>query len=167
MTLWELEQLDEAQVAEALRRCCGASRWVAAMLAARPFHTAEALFQAADDAWARCGREDWLEAFTHHPRIGDVESLRLKFASTAAWAAGEQAGSASASEETLQDLAAGNTLYEATFGHIFIVCATGKRADEMLAILHERLANDPEVELRIAAAEQHKITRLRLEKLIA
>jgi 2-oxo-4-hydroxy-4-carboxy-5-ureidoimidazoline decarboxylase len=167
MTPAELDALPEAEAAEALRRCCGASRWVYAMVAARPFGSAEGLLLAADRAWDRCSQTDWLEAFQHHPRIGDIEGLRRKFADTAAWASGEQAGAALADEATLAALAAGNAAYEARFGHIFIVCATGKRADEMLAMLNARIANEPEAEARIAAAEQHKITRIRLEKLLA
>jgi 2-oxo-4-hydroxy-4-carboxy-5-ureidoimidazoline decarboxylase len=167
MTPSELDALSETEAAEALRRCCGASRWVAAMVAARPFGSVGRLFIAADSAWEQCGPADWFEAFEHHPRIGDIEGLRRKFSDTAAWASGEQAGAARADEATLAALAAGNAAYEARFGHIFIVCATGKRADEMLAMLNARLANEPETEARIAAAEQHKITRIRLEKLLA
>jgi 2-oxo-4-hydroxy-4-carboxy-5-ureidoimidazoline decarboxylase len=167
MTPAELDALSEAAATEVLRRCCGASRWVAAMVAARPFRSVEGLFLAADGAWELCSPTDWLEAFAHHPRIGDIEGLRRKFADTAAWAAGEQAGAAQADEATLAALAAGNATYEARFGHIFIVCATGKRADEMLTMLNARVANEPEAEARIAAAEQHKITRIRLEKLLA
>jgi 2-oxo-4-hydroxy-4-carboxy-5-ureidoimidazoline decarboxylase len=135
------------------------------MTARRPFESADALFAAAEDVWAGLGRDDWLEAFAAHPRIGDIDGLRKKFATTADWSAGEQAGVAGAAEQVLRDLAAGNADYEARFGHTFIVCATGKTAAEMLALLRARLANDPAAELRVAAAEQAKITRLRLEKL--
>ena len=108
----------------------------------------------------------WREAFTHHPRIGDVAVLRERFASTAVWARGEQAGVAAADERTLAALAEGNRAYEARFGYVFIVCATGLKADQMLAMLNARLSNDAETEMRIAAEEQMKITRLRLEKLL-
>lgn len=137
------------------------------MVAARPFRSLAGLLGAADTAWAACGPADWLEAFSHHPRIGDLDSLRRRFADTAAWATGEQAGTAEADEATLAALAAGNASYERVFGHIFIVCATGKTAPEMLALLEARLANTPESEACVAAAEQHKITRLRLEKLLS
>ncbi len=111
-------------------------------------------------------RDDVLEALTHHPRIGaDIGELRKKYAATAAWAAGEQAGAGAASEETLRALHAGNLRYEARFGHIFVVCATGKSAGEMLELLEGRIDHDPETEIRIAAAEQAKITRIRLAKL--
>jgi 2-oxo-4-hydroxy-4-carboxy-5-ureidoimidazoline decarboxylase len=155
----------EAAAAE-LERCCGSGRWVRAMLARRPFASEEALYEAGREAWEGLSREDFLEAFSHHPRIGDREALRERFASTAAWARGEQAGAVSASEDVLERLALENRAYEARFGHIFIVCASGKSAAEMLALLRARLANEPEAELRIAAAEQAKITRLRLEKLL-
>jgi allantoicase len=149
-----------------LLRACGSSRWVAAFAAARPFPSRAALFGEAERLWWRLGDGDWLEAFTHHPRIGaDLATLRAKYATTADWSLGEQAGVAQAGEDVLQALADGNRAYEALFGWIFLVCATGKSAAEMLTLLHERLANEPAAELRIAAGEQVKITRLRLEKL--
>jgi 2-oxo-4-hydroxy-4-carboxy-5-ureidoimidazoline decarboxylase len=158
------QPLDDAR--EALRRCCGASRWVDAMAGRRPFADAAALFAAAEEVWAGLGPSDWSEAFAHHPRIGDKEALRQRFATTRQWAAGEQAGVSAASEDVLEALAQGNRDYEARFGHIFIVCATGKGAEEMLGLLQARLGNDPEKEHRIAADEQARITRIRLEKLL-
>jgi len=122
---------------------------------------------AAEAVWNALSPEDWREAFTHHPRIGDKEALRQRFASTRGWAEAEQAGALAASEDVLDALAAGNRDYEERFGYIFIVCATGKSADEMLALLRARLAHDLEDEIRFAAAEQARITRLRLEKLLA
>lgn len=166
MTIAQLDGAPEAAAAEALARCCGARAWVRAMLAARPFGSRAALLAAADRADASLGDADWLEAFTHHPRIGDVDALRAKFASTAAWAGGEQAGAAAADDATLRALAEGNRDYEARFGHLFIVCATGLTAGEMLARLRGRMPNDPDTERRIAAAEQAEITRLRLDKLL-
>lgn len=167
MTLDELNALPAADAARELEKCCGAHRWVDAMVAARPFANRDALYSTADRAWSTMTRDDVLEAFRHHPRIGDIDSLRKKFASTATWASGEQSGTSTADEATLQGLARGNTDYEARFGHIFIVCATGKSAAEMLALLLSRLPNEPGPELAIAAGEQAKITRLRLEKLLA
>lgn len=166
MILDHLNTLPEDEAEAVFRRCCGAARWARQMTARRPFATPEALFAMADEIWARLSRDDWLEAFAHHPRIGDLESLRTRFASTRAWAAGEQAGAATASEAVLHALAEGNRAYEERFGYIFIVCATGKSADEMLGLLRARLPNDPAAELHVAAAEQRKITRLRLEKLL-
>jgi 2-oxo-4-hydroxy-4-carboxy-5-ureidoimidazoline decarboxylase len=162
--------LNDASASEAhamLLRCCGSTRWAFAMSERRPFSDEAALFAAASETFASLTRSDWLEAFAAHPRIGDIDGLRAKYASTAAWSLGEQAGAASADEQTLHDLAAGNRDYEARFGHIFIVCATGRSAAEMLTLLRQRLPNDPDTELRIAAAEQTKITRLRLEKLLS
>jgi len=155
---------DDARVM--LTRCCGSSRWVDGMLARRPFGSSDALLRAADEVWAGARRDDVLEALTHHPRIGaNMDELRKKFASTATWSAGEQAGASAASEATLEALRDGNVRYEARFGHIFVVCATGKTAAEMLALLEARMPNDPHAEIAVAAAEQGKITRLRLEKL--
>ncbi len=124
----------------------------------RPYPTTDILQAAGHRLWSELGREDWLESFTHHPKIGDVSEFRKKFS--------EQSGVAQASDATLESLAKGNADYEKRFGHIFIVCATGKSADEMLSILNSRLPNDPEKEIRIAAEEQGKITRLRLAKLL-
>jgi 2-oxo-4-hydroxy-4-carboxy-5-ureidoimidazoline decarboxylase len=149
----------------ALLRCCGSIRWVELMLSHRPFTSSEQLYQFAEAEWNTLDRSDWLEAFAAHPRIGDVESLRKKFAGTADLCGAEQASVKDADEATIQALVAGNRQYEERFWHIFIVCATGKSAQEMLALLRSRLSNDPDTELRIAAAEQAKITRLRLEKL--
>jgi 2-oxo-4-hydroxy-4-carboxy-5-ureidoimidazoline decarboxylase len=162
-----LELLNAAPEPEArslLSRCCGSRRWVEGMLVRRPFADADSLRRAGAEVEATLDRADWLEAFAAHPRIGDVEGLRKKFAATASWNEAEQAGVVGAAEEVLRDLARENGLYEERFGHIFIVCATGKSAADMLGLLRQRLVNSPEVELRVAAAEQAKITRLRLEK---
>lgn len=166
MTIEELNRLSEPEAQAVLERCCGASAWVTAMCGARPFAGRDDLMAKADAAASRLTREDWLEAFGHHPRIGDLDALRARFASTAAWAAGEQRGAAGAPDDVLRALAEGNREYEARFGYIFIVCATGKRADEMLAMLRERMDNPPGRELGIAVEEQMKITRIRLEKLL-
>ena len=149
-----------------LARCCGAARWVEGLLAARPFHSLDHLLGAADHVWWHLGDGDWLAAFDHHPRIGaDIDALREKFASTATWSAGEQQAVAGASEATLHALAAGNVDYEARYGHIFIVCASGLSAEEMLRRLRARMHHEPDAELRIAAGEQARITALRLHKL--
>jgi len=149
-----------------LLRCCGCARWASEVAAQRPFADDEALFRVADEVWSRATPADVLQALTHHPRIGsNLDELRKKYASTASWAAGEQSGAQSADEATLIALRDGNVQYEARYGHIFVVCATGRSAQEMLAILEARMNNTPEDELQIAAAEQGKITRIRLEKL--
>jgi 2-oxo-4-hydroxy-4-carboxy-5-ureidoimidazoline decarboxylase len=162
-----LNSLPAAEARAAFERCCGAARWTEALLGSRPFADAAALFAASDRAFAPLERADWMEAFSHHPKIGDVAALRTKFAATAAWAGSEQGGTATAAEATLMALAEGNRAYEERFGYIFIVCATGKSAGEMLALLEARLGNAPEDELSLAAAEQRKITRLRIEKLLS
>ncbi len=165
--LARLNELGGHEATAALLRCCGSARWTRAMAARRPYASRAALFGFAEQSWWRLGDKDWLEAFAHHPEIGaDVDKLREKFAATAGWSAGEQSGVAAASEATLQALAQGNRDYRARFGHVFLVCASGKSADQMLALLREREGNPPENELRIAAGEQAKITRLRLEKLL-
>lgn len=160
-----LNSLSSAEAIEQFRRCCGADAWCDAMAAARPFASHDAMAAAADKAFDSMPREAWLEAFACHPRIGDLKSLRMKFAGNKEWSGGEQAGAATADDATLQRLADANEAYFDRFGYLFIVCATGKSAPEMLAILESRLVNDPETELSIAAAEQRKITHLRLGKM--
>lgn len=167
MTLAELNALSGAARADALATCCGATRWVTELNACFPLPDAATLYQQAHTIWHSLTEADWREAFTHHPKIGDVNSLKEKFASTAQWAAGEQGAVQGAAQAVLEALAAGNAAYEAKFGYIFIVCATGKTADEMLALLQARLPNAPADEIRIAMGEQAKITRLRLEKLLS
>ncbi len=124
------------------------------------------LINDAEDLWYDCDESDWLEAFTHHPKIGDVASLTKKFADTAQWASGEQSAVNTASQQTIEALAKGNADYENKFGFIFIVCATGKSAEEMLQLLMERLPNSRDEEIQIAMDEQNKITQLRLQKLL-
>ncbi|HAA56533.1 MAG TPA: OHCU decarboxylase [Myxococcales bacterium] len=161
-----LNGLDDEQCKEALTRCCGAHRWVEQMMNKRPFASDEQVFSEAESIWQSLGREDILEAFTHHPKIGaNVDELRKKFQKTHTWSSQEQASVQEADEETLQALAQGNRDYEARFGYIFIVCATGKSAQEMLTLLQARIHNEDEKELSIAAGEQQKITKIRLEKL--
>jgi OHCU decarboxylase len=147
---------------QALERCCGSARWVAGMLARRPFPSTAALHAAADDVWRSLGPTDFLEAFAHHPKIGEKKAGA---APTSAWSAEEQSRAAAAPADTAAALAALNQTYAARFGYIFIICATGRAADEIVAALRARLGNDPDTELAIAAAEQARITHLRLEKL--
>jgi allantoicase len=161
-----INQLDSAAAIEAFKRCCGSVRWAEQMEAARPFLHFGSLLSTADRLWWTLSSRHWLEAFGHHPRIGeDPERLRRRFAETSNWANNEQSGVRGASEETLAALTQGNLDYEAKFGHVFLICATGKSADEMLAALRRRIQNTPERELREAASEQAKITHLRLQKL--
>ncbi len=166
MSLAEFNKLDDAAARQALLLCCVSERWVRAMLDARPFASDDAFRAQADRCWAETQERDWLEAFEGHPKIGDVDSLKAKYANSGSLAAHEQASVADADGDVINRLAEGNASYEARFGFIFIVCATGKTAREMCELLEARLANDRAVELTIAAEEQRKIMQLRLEKLL-
>lgn len=166
MTIAELNGLDLFSIREALGKCCGARAWIEKMLVVFPVADKAGLLEEAEKAWYACGEEDWRKAFEHHPRIGELDALKKKFVPTGQWAAGEQSGMSGASEKELEALAAGNKAYEERFGYIFIVCATGKSAGEMLNLLQGRLGNDPGEEINIAMGEQNKITRIRLEKLL-
>ncbi|SMB88245.1 OHCU decarboxylase [Hymenobacter roseosalivarius DSM 11622] len=167
MTLAELNALPTPALTETLRKCCGSTAWVEAMTRVFPVADLETLFEQASTIWYGLSEHDWREAFTHHPKIGDINSLKEKFASTSAWAAGEQAAVQHSSQAVLEALAEGNTCYEQKFGYIFIVCATGKSAAQMLALLQARLPNEPAAEIKLARGEQAKITQIRLEKLLA
>ncbi|HLE37452.1 MAG TPA: 2-oxo-4-hydroxy-4-carboxy-5-ureidoimidazoline decarboxylase, partial [Candidatus Acidoferrales bacterium] len=140
--------------------------WVRGMLDALPFAGLPQFFQKAEQFFVELRREDWLEAFRHHPRIGEKKAAEAQSAQAQSWSKQEQAGVQGATAETQAALAEANCAYEARFGYIFLVCATGKTSDEMLALLRNRLQNDAEKEFHIAAGEQQKITRLRLEKLL-
>lgn len=166
MSLAKFNQLSELEAEQALHSCCVAPRWVKAMLDARPFSSSEQLYQQANDIWQGLEKSDYLAAFEGHPQIGDVSTLSAKFANTAALAGHEQAGMESATETVIEQMFQLNQAYLAKFGFIFIVCATGKSAVEMLDLLSARIDNSAETELAIAAAEQAKITRIRLEKLL-
>jgi allantoicase len=159
--------LPEKKAEAALTDCCGSREWVRRMLALRPFGNEAEFYAAADEIWKALGRKDWLEAFRHHPRIGARKSARKQSAKAAALSAKEQSGVEHAATEARAVLEAANRAYEAAFGHIFIISATGKSSEEILRELQRRLANDREAELREVAEEQRKITRLRLEKLLA
>jgi len=167
MTLAEFNYLSKPEQSATLAKCCGATAWVDKMIERFPFADKASLLKDAEQTWWQCTEKDWLEAFTHHPRIGSRETMAEKFSSTVHWTVNEQKGAAEANEETLDALLADNQEYEKKFGFIFIVCATGKSAIEMLSLLQLRLLHEKEIEIRIAAAEQHKITLLRLEKLLA
>ena len=136
------------------------------MVSRRPFFSREAVLRAADDEWTSTGESDWLEAFSHHPRIGESAAVAGGSATARSWSATEQSGVASAADETRIGLARLNHDYETRFGFIYIVCATGRSAGELLDLARSRMQNDRDAELRVAAEEQRKITRLRLEKLL-
>lgn len=152
-----LNSLPGERAVTEFRRCCASEAWARRMAAVRPFDSDEALFDAAERVWWALSPDDWLEAFAAHPRIGER--------SESPWSAEEQAGMDEASRNLEEEIREGNRRYEETFGHVFLICATGLSAEEMAAALQRRLQNDAKTELRNAAAEQAKITRLRLEKL--
>jgi OHCU decarboxylase len=164
--LARLNALAAAEAEGELLKCCGSHAWARQVAARRPFADESELMLAADEVWWSLGTDDWHEAFASHPKIGERKAVRTQGEQARAWSEQEQAGARDAEQATLDELAEANRTYEEKFGHIFIVCATGKTAAAMLALLHARLPNDPGVELHNAAAEQRKITRLRLEKLL-
>ena len=166
MTLAELNGLPRYRAEEELLKCCGSKGWARTMARRRPFANVERLLQAAGEIWMRLDRSDWLEAFSAHPQIGARQASGHTSAQSQAWSAQEQSGMQRAGVGVTMELEETNQEYFAKFGHIFIVCASGKSAAEMLAILRSRLSNPPEQEIRVAAEEQEKITRLRLQKLI-
>jgi len=149
-----------------LMHCCGSTRWVEAMLGQRPFESSKHLYECASDCWRRLRRDDWLEAFSRHPRIGETATKRPLDAAERRSAEKEQSGAAAAGGSVRAALAEENRQYEDKFGYVFIVCSTGKSGEEMLSLLRMRLKNEPKVELAIATAEQEKITRIRLERLL-
>jgi OHCU decarboxylase len=165
--LERLNTLSSEEAESELLKCCGSTLWARRMGRERPFHNLQELLMKADSVWWSLDAEDWLEAFSRHPKIGEKESARAQSAEAHRWSEQEQSGASSAAEETRLALAAANREYERKFGHIYIICATGKTANEMLSILRERLQNDKDKELRVAAEEQRRITHLRLSKLLA
>jgi 2-oxo-4-hydroxy-4-carboxy-5-ureidoimidazoline decarboxylase len=162
----KLNRLPAEGARAALLACCGSARWADAVAALRPFWDVGQLLNIAGRLWRELPREDWLEAFRAHPKIGETQAERETGAEAGRWSEGEQAGARGASDETLAALSEANREYEERFGFIFIVCATGKSAEEMLALLRGRIDNDPEIELRVAAGEQWRITELRLRKFL-
>jgi 2-oxo-4-hydroxy-4-carboxy-5-ureidoimidazoline decarboxylase len=169
MQLDYLNALDADAAIRELLRCCGSTTWARQMTAARPFPTVAAINEAAERIWCGLEEADWREAFAAHPKIGAGtagEAGRAERADTSAWSAAEQSAVAGAGAGVMARLAEANREYEARFGYIFIICATGKSAVGMLDALERRLGNAPDRELPIAAEEQRKITRLRVVKLI-
>jgi len=165
-TVPELDSLSAVQASEMFRSCCGSSRWVAAMVARRPFGTRDEVLVAADATWRALRPADWQEAFRHHPRIGEQQSPAEQTERAQLWSAGEQAGVRHADAATRQRLADINREYELRFGWTYIVNAAGKTADEMLALARQRMTNSPDAELRIAASEHEQIMLNRLDKLL-
>ena len=158
MTVAELNRLTDARAEGELMRCCASHRWAHLMAAERPFANLAVMAAVAQRLWWSLAAADWLEAFAAHPRIGER--------TTDDWSSGEQSGVTRAAAELRLALRDENGAYERRFGHVYLVCATGRGAAELLADLKERLANAPDKELRVAAGEQAKITRVRLAKLV-
>ena len=166
MTLDDLNRLTGRQAQAEFLKCCGSDEWAKRMCDARPFSNWDELSSKADEIWWNLDEEDWLEAFRAHPKIGEKKAAAAQSAEAQQWSANEQSESQKAAAETKTALAEGNREYEQRFGFIFIICATGRSAEEILAALNGRLNNDAETELRVAAEEQRKITQLRLQKLL-
>ena len=161
-----LNALPADEAVATFAQCCAAQVWATAMAAHRPYRNPDALYETADRIWRDLGPDAWREAFHGHPRIGEKESAAARTATEARWSAQEQAAAQQADAEVSAELAAAQRAYEARFGHIFLICATGLSAMTMLGMLRLRMRNDPQTELRVAAEDQRKITRLRLEKLL-
>jgi OHCU decarboxylase len=161
-----LNELSSARAKTLFLDCCGSTEWARRMTAARPFPMLEQLFRSAEEIWFSLTPADWLEAFAAHPNIGSNGSAPSQNARAAKWSKGEQASITDASAAVREQLATANRLYLEKFGFIFIVCATGRSADEMLAICKARIRNSAATELKIAAEEQLKITELRLNKIL-
>jgi OHCU decarboxylase len=159
VTIDALNHLEREAAEAAFTRCCGSTAWARSMADARPFASLDAMSSAGDAIWRSLTPADWVEAFAAHPKIGEQ-------ARGPSWSDREQSGMQTAGDDVRRRLAARNADYQSRFGYIFIVCATGKTAADMLAALEDRLTNDPAVELRVASEEQRRITGLRLAKLM-
>jgi OHCU decarboxylase len=166
-SLHSLNSLSLAEAEKELLKCCGSKEWAQRLLAERPFESLADLSAKAERVWWTLEPRDWLEAFHSHPKIGEKKAVTATTPEAQRWSADEQAGINSSAPATVHALADLNRVYEDKFGFIFIVCASGKSSEEMLAMLRERLENDRDEELRIAAGEQARITQLRLSKLLA
>jgi OHCU decarboxylase len=166
MTLEELNSISPEYAQAEFLKCCGSTRWAQAMTQNRPFDSFETVLATADETWWSLGTEDWLEAFRAHPKIGEQKAAAAQSEQARAWSAQEQSAVANAGAQAIAQLAERNREYEDRFGFIFIVCASGKSSEEMLSMLNSRMHNDRETELQVAAEEQRKITRLRMEKLL-
>lgn len=159
MTLQGLNAAPEEEASKALLACCGSHRWAAEMLGRRPFENADTLHKQAQATWRALSPSDWLEAFAQHPKIGEQSNSK--------WSRQEQGKAANGTADVLEKIRILNVQYQRQFGYIFIVCATGKSAEEIHSALEERLRHEPPAELQTAAAEQAKIMRLRLDKLLS
>lgn len=166
MSLETLNNASPKAARDLFRQCCTSDAWVERMVCSRPFNNAESLRESANEHWKNLAESDYLQAFDGHPKIGNVSSLKEKYANTKSLAAGEQSSVNSASDDIIDRLAEGNNNYEDKFGFIFIVCASGKSAAEMVNLLEKRLPNTRPAELLNAQEEQRLIFQIRIEKLL-
>lgn len=166
MELEQLNNMARSEAVEELLKCCGSLNWAMRLADERPFHDGDSLLRKSDDIWWGLSAEDWLEAFGHHPKIGERRAAQDVSEEARRWSEEEQSSTRLAAEETMLELINANHEYERKFGFIFIVCATGRGTEEMLGLLKLRLKNGVDEELRIAAEEQRRITNLRLKKLL-
>ena len=164
--LQQLNSLEREQAQVEFHKCCGSRKWAERMADARPFDDLDALLRVADQIWWSLDAADWLEAFGHHPKIGERQAAKALSEEAERWSEEEQASVRVAAQTTMMEMEAANREYERRFGFIFIVCASGRTTEEMLAMLKERLKNETDKELRVAAEEQQRITQLRLRKLL-
>lgn len=165
LTLAELNAMPGEPAERELLTCCGSRAWAREVAAGRPYADVESLMAAADRVWVALSAADWLEAFSKHPRIGE-HAARAAADVERRWSEGEQSRAREGAPAVLTELAMANAEYENRFGHVFLICATGRSAAEILQQARERLQNDPDRELRVAAEEQRRITHLRLRKLL-
>ncbi len=154
------------ELRDRLRSCCAAEAWVEQMVVGRPYRSEAALYAASDHATGKLDDRGLEQALAGHPRIGDAAPAHGGDGRSAAWSRGEQAGVATAGADVLGKLAAANASYERRFGHVYLVCASGLGAAELLAVCEARLGNDPETERGVVLGELAKINRLRLGKLL-
>jgi OHCU decarboxylase len=165
LTLGRLNAVSPSEAERELLACCGSRTWARHVAAGRPYADLDALVATSDRVWSRLSPEDWREAFAKHPRIGE-RAAATATATERGWSGGEQSRAQKSPAAVLAELAIANAEYEDRFGHVFLICATGKTADEILANARSRLRNDPDRELAVAAEEQRRITHLRLRKLL-
>ncbi|TEW53126.1 2-oxo-4-hydroxy-4-carboxy-5-ureidoimidazoline decarboxylase [Psychromonas sp. RZ22] len=166
MSLEQINKASEVQAYSIFESCCCAPNWVNQMIKARPFNDAVSLLKVSQNIFLQLTEQDYLKAFTGHPQIGNLATLHKKYANTSSTASHEQSGMSSAEKEVLEEMVELNQIYLQKFGFIFIVCASGKSALQMLELIKSRIGNERLYELKIASDEQVKITTLRLEKLL-
>lgn len=156
--------LSPEKAAEAILPCCASTAWARGMAARRPIHDEASLLAACDEVWNNLRKADWMEAFRSHPRLGESQPPASASPQSAQWSGPEQHNLRAADKEVQLALAEANRTYEKRFNRIFIACATGKSALEILEILQRRLKNDPKTELHETAEQQRQIAQIRLRK---